>query len=92
VSGPGKKCGFDDTTQTLKVPEPAQLIAYSDGVSEAEDAEGQQFGRQHLIETLCSVAPDQRMDHLQHTLRNHLAGHKAKDDMSIALLHCAQRS
>lgn len=80
---------FDARTELLYLDRAAQLIVCSDGVIEAEGADGTQFGRERLFETLREAPAAGRLEHLKRTLAGHFAGRSASDDMAIAIIDCA---
>lgn len=66
-----------------------QLLLMSDGIAEASDAEGVQFGEERLIEAIAQKAPGATLiEALQQALEAHLKGGHAHDDMSMLVIDC----
>lgn len=61
---------------------PCQLFLWSDGLSEAENAEGVQFGEERAEAALSAAAPEQRFAALLETLDAYRTG-TAADDISV---------
>lgn len=62
-----------------------QLFLWSDGLTEAENAEGEQFGAERAWAALESARPAQRFDALIQTLDTHRAGALA-DDIAVLMV------
>ncbi len=80
---------FDAGTELLHLDAAAQLIVCSDGVIEAEGADGTQFGRGRLFESLRHAPAAERLERLKSALAGHFAGRSPGDDMAIAVIECA---
>ncbi len=63
-----------------------QLLLYSDGLIEAENADGEAFGKEGLEATLAHTSPGGRRLALMKALGAHLSASPAKDDVSLLLL------
>lgn len=68
--------------------EDSQLILCSDGLTEAENAAGEQFGVRRLEDALRASTPAGRVEGVRHALADHLRGHPAGDDMSVLIVDC----
>jgi DNA-binding response OmpR family regulator len=79
---------LDLTAEQAMLSVDAQILVCSDGVIEAESPAGVQFGVERLIATAAAARVDQRMTAIDAALDDHLAGSKAHDDLSIALIDC----
>lgn len=66
----------------------ARIITCSDGVVEAESPAGTQFGIERLIDVVAGTAGEATMAAINDALSQHLAGERAHDDLSIALIDC----
>jgi serine phosphatase RsbU (regulator of sigma subunit) len=66
----------------------ADLILYSDGVTEAESRNGNVFGRDRLIQVLAQAPIGERVEQVKAALLNHLDGHPAHDDISLLAVSC----
>jgi serine phosphatase RsbU (regulator of sigma subunit) len=93
-SSQGLPMGILDSGETSYEPEifewtaPSQVVLYSDGVLEAENAEGVQFGRYQLFSALTHAGADTLCNALKDALTTHLAGKSAQDDISLMVLAC----
>jgi serine phosphatase RsbU (regulator of sigma subunit) len=56
---------FDARTESFQFDGPGQLIKCSDGATEAESADGKQFGRARLLRTPSAAPPDERLARLR---------------------------
>lgn len=83
---------FDAGTELLHLDAAAQLIVCSDGVIEAEDTEGKQFGRERLFESLRQAPAAERIEHVKRTLAGHFAGRSPNDDMALAIIECTPQA
>lgn len=79
---------LDDTLERFALPPDAQVLACSDGVIEAENAAGAQFGIERLVEVASAAPRQRRMGALNGALNAHLAGGNAHDDLSLVLVDC----
>lgn len=77
---------FSAETETFHYEQEGQLFLFSDGLPEAESPDGEQFGRARIEEALMSSAAEYRFDALTRSLRQHLQGGAAHDDISLALV------
>jgi len=85
--------GIDDfdwrksATETLK-PQPAgsQLLLMSDGLLEARNAQGEEFGMERLQAALQGVAPPGRIDAIKDAIHAHLGELSPHDDVTIVLV------
>ncbi|HZW25701.1 MAG TPA: SpoIIE family protein phosphatase [Gallionella sp.] len=77
---------FSAETETFHYEQEGQLFLFSDGLPEAESPDGEQFGRARIEEALMSSA-EYRFDALTRSLRQHLQGGAAHDDISLALVN-----
>lgn len=81
---------FDDTTETRELTEPSQLFVFSDGVIEAANAAGEEFGMERLTKVLQSTPFEQRFVQLGHAITGFLDGCPAHDDISILAIECGK--
>lgn len=65
---------------------PCQLVVCSDGLTEAENPSGEQFGEQRLLRALAAASPTERLPHVLERWQQHLAGFDGTDDASIAVI------
>ncbi len=73
---------FSAETEVYFYEGDGQLFLWSDGLTEAENAEGVQFGAERACATLESAAPGQRFDALLQALDAHRA-EAAADDITV---------
>lgn len=67
---------------------PGQIVLCSDGLTEAENAAGQPFGKAGLEQVLQTTPRASRLKGLRQALTRHLAGQAATDDVSVLVLDC----
>lgn len=77
---------FSSEVEVFHYEEDCQLFLFSDGLPEAESPGGEQFGRERIEQLFRGTAPDCRFDALTGSLENHLFGHAAHDDISLAMV------
>ncbi len=85
--------GIDDfdwrksATESLP-PQPAgsQLLLMSDGLTEARNAAGEEFGMARLQAALAGVSPAQRISALQDAVHQHLGELAPHDDVTVVLV------
>ncbi|MGB3940697.1 MAG: fused response regulator/phosphatase [Candidatus Manganitrophaceae bacterium] len=83
---------FDARTEVFHWKGPGQLILCSDGLIEAEDAEGNPFGRDRLARVLAENPMAHRFQTLIDAVHGHLGGRPAHDDISLLAVHCRSDS
>jgi serine phosphatase RsbU (regulator of sigma subunit) len=64
------------------------LIAYSDGVLEAESPMGKQFGQEYFYNLLGNTKPNERLKEIQNDILKHVNAESSTDDISIAVIDC----
>ena len=69
--------------------ETSQLILCSDGLLEATDRNGEQFGMERLIQAAAGTVRAERFTCLEAALTSHLDGVAAQDDVSLMLVDCS---
>ncbi len=79
---------FDATTEAFQWNEPGQLYMCSDGLLEAQNEAGEQFGLARLEQALAATPLEQRFEHLVQAIELHMDGIAAHDDVSLAALFC----
>jgi len=87
--------GISIDSQAIARPEtfswstPSCLLLVSDGVVEATDATGSEFGGAPLIASMAGVASGAaKLEGVQAALQAHLQGGGAHDDMSVLIVDC----
>lgn len=80
---------FDAGLETRQLPASGQLLMYSDGLVEAEDAGGAGFGRARMQTALVGRRLDEKLDCLRLAVQQHVGAKGAHDDISVLLVDCA---
>lgn len=79
-----------DAVTTLRLdcrrPDVAQLVLYSDGLVEAQNAAGEAFGIERLARALASAPAATRLDAVKDAVNQHLGTQPAHDDISLILI------
>ena len=78
---------FSSKSEVFHYGDDCQLFLFSDGLQEAESAQGVQFGSDHILQVLQSTEPDHRFEVLMNSLDHHLCGLPAHDDISLAMVN-----
>ena len=66
----------------------SQVVLFSDGLIEAADANGKQFGSQGLLTAVANTSPRIRFKSIETALSSHLGKGVASDDISLMLIDC----
>jgi two-component system, HptB-dependent secretion and biofilm response regulator len=66
----------------------SQLLLCSDGLLEATDASGRQFGLDGIAQAAANTSPEKRFQQIENTLAQHLNGSLASDDISLMVIDC----
>lgn len=80
--------GIDDQPKRFNWKPGSQLLMYSDGVLEAANQEGEQFGSQGISNAVRGKSPADRFVALEDALSAHLGKNPAGDDVSLMLIDC----
>jgi sigma-B regulation protein RsbU (phosphoserine phosphatase) len=78
--------GAEITSESLDLRSGDSLVFYTDGVTEAFNAKGEQFGEHRLAEHLGKVSGRSASELVSGTLaaiRSHAGGHPQSDDITI---------
>ncbi|MGE0682973.1 MAG: SpoIIE family protein phosphatase [Candidatus Binatia bacterium] len=79
---------FSDRTELSRWVEPGQLYMCSDGLLEAENAQGEAFSEEQMHRVLAASSPESRFERLRLALQTHLNGLPAHDDVSLIAIDC----
>ncbi len=79
---------FDARTEILQVAEGAELLLYSDGVLDADDAQGDCFGESGLALAVDLHREQGVCQRVAAALREHLGGRSGQDDISVVGIRC----
>mgnify|MGYP000111304737 CR=1 FL=1 len=66
----------------------SQIILFSDGLAEATNSEGEQFGSARLTAAVANTSPTTRFNSIETALASHLGNAEADDDVSLMLVNC----
>lgn len=77
---------FDSRWEAYTIVQPGQVVVVSDGLSEAENREGEFYGWERMLAVLRDTPPERRYEALLSDLHRHLDGAEARDDISIMLI------
>lgn len=79
---------FDEKTEFICCEGNNAVVLYSDGLVEAENAEGKEFDENMLLEVLKSSSDAVSLrNNITEAVTNHLNGEKAHDDMSLIVVN-----
>lgn len=79
---------LDVHTEVVQWDKSAQLILFSDGFAEAENAAGEQIGFDVLLATAKAGPHEKRFSAMIQAVQDHLDGRPAHDDISLILVEC----
>ena len=77
---------FSGKPEVFHYEENCQLCLFSDGLPEAESPLGEPFGKDRIRRLLQDSAPKDRFENLVSLMESHLAGKRAHDDISLAMV------
>lgn len=80
--------GFISKTEIYHWTNPGSLILYSDGLIEAENEAGEQFGKDRLLQALSAQCDEGQFWHLIAAANKFMGLDNAADDISLASIHC----
>lgn len=86
--------GIVDNTALSSAPvqfawdEESQVLICSDGLIEATDKYGNQFGIKGILASIANTPPQLRFERIEHSLKQHLADTTATDDVSLMIISC----
>ena len=83
---------FNATLEVYQWPASGRLILCSDGLLEAEDAQGTPFGLAGITSVLLDTPPSQWLAHIIRALHCHLGDAPQIDDVSLVVLECRDTS
>jgi len=78
----------DIHTEVIRWDEEAQLLLFSDGVPEAENAADEPLGLYALIASIATLPFKQRFTAAVQRVQDHLGGKAAHDDLSLIVVDC----
>ena len=79
---------FESRTESYTLTEPGRLMMCSDGLIEAEAADGEPFGSERLMDVARHALPGQELSAVRDAVVDHLGGRPHHDDISLAWIRC----
>lgn len=79
---------FTAKTEIIQWQEAGQLLAFSDGLEEAENSAGEQFGFDRVWQLMTLLPPEKRFDTLVETVYRYIEPCNFRDDVSVMLVNC----
>ena len=79
---------FMAETEIVQWQQPGQLLAFSDGVEEAENSQGEPFGFERVLQLMMTLPPTRRFDALVEDIYRHVETGCFRDDVSLMLVNC----
>ncbi len=79
---------FDASTEIYQWQENCEVIAYSDGLIEAESPAGEMFGTDSLIDVIRTTERGQRVPKIKQKILSHLESQQGQDDISLVSVSC----
>lgn len=76
---------MDFTPRRFCVDQPGAVLAYSDGLVEARNPDGEPFGETRLLEAVCGVRPHECMAAIQFALQSFMREASLHDDVSVVM-------
>ncbi len=80
--------GIDTGATSFTWEKESQLLLFSDGLMEAANREGRQFGIEGILGCLAHTTPGQRFDAVESSLARHMGDEIASDDVSLMVISC----
>jgi len=78
---------FDDECIEMTLEEASDLVIFSDGLTEAENPQGEVFDMDRLQSIIRNQQSGDCFKQILVELDSHMAGKKAHDDVSVAMIH-----
>ncbi len=79
---------LDNRTEVFQWSESGQIFLCSDGLIEAENKAGKQFGRDRMFNVLLNQPASRRLPSIIEAVQDHLDGKPGQDDISIVTILC----
>lgn len=79
---------FAAETEIIQWQKPGQLLVFSDGLEEAENSQGEQFGFDRVQQLMTAFPPEKRFDALVENIYRYVEPGNFRDDVSIMLVNC----
>ena len=82
---------FDSRSQTWQWDAPGRLLMYSDGVLDAQNADGEMLGEEKIGAEIGKNLPDIFLA-ISNLVKDHLGTEQPKDDISLIVINCADEN
>jgi len=79
---------FNASTNLWHWQSPVELIAFTDGLTEATNPQGDYFGENALFELIQKSAPSQRLSTIKQAILEHIEADNSDDDISLLCVQC----
>lgn len=79
---------FEMRTEVVQWDVPSQLLLFSDGFVDAENAAGAPIGLDALLAGVAAMSHEKRFSAAVQMVQNHLGGQAAHDDLSLMVVDC----
>lgn len=79
---------FDSSTEVVIIKEPGSLVVCSDGLLDAENAEGERYGEERLEQVF--TQPGDLMENIKSDVKTFLGELQPNDDISLTVFQCNQ--
>jgi len=79
---------FTSFTEIFLWDEPGELILCSDGLLDAENTQGKQFGDEGLMRAIEADREGSCFHHIVNAVQTHLGGKRGHDDISVLVINC----
>lgn len=79
---------FVAETEVIQWQQAGQLLTFSDGLEEAENSQGEQFGFDRVRQLMMAITPEKRFDALVENIYRHVEPGGFRDDVSLMLVNC----
>lgn len=79
---------FDQKTNIWQWNEPCKLFAYTDGLTDVLDNNGELFSEQRLLTELLKSKPTQRIKHIKNKVQDFIDQDQEQDDVSCLSIRC----
>jgi anti-sigma regulatory factor (Ser/Thr protein kinase) len=76
----------DVQPEVIAYQEPGQVFLFSDGLCEAQSADGALWGTGPIYDALIDAPPEARMEHIRDAFERHVEGSPVHDDVSLMLI------
>jgi two-component system, HptB-dependent secretion and biofilm response regulator len=81
-------CDIECLPESFEWAAESQLLLYSDGLLEATNDEGREFGSESVINAIANTSPKDRFAAIETALTRHLQSRVAGDDVSLMIIDC----